>query len=248
MTILAEHIIGLSAIEMGGHMNGISAAQAARWRFEQIIESGELRPRGCVRDFNDDTGSQQELDILAGDGSYVFLSNGSRYRDIRDKDICFGFIFDAEALVRAGALVGRDLLADYDELADQAAAEIAATLPPSPPLSEEDLCDFAIRMEIDDPDMLEFIRQDANSIDRQLMDAIIQGDRSTPEGARALDHFLAKAADLQARERRSGSAALALLQEDGDSGHWEILVKGALRLDQALGYIVEGKIRWKKEL
>lgn len=247
--IPAEHIIGLSTVELGRYhyqaetTTKTEIAQAAKRRFNQICRQGHLTPRGNVpRDLIASHGSQQEWDLLAGDGKYIFLSAGPRYREARESRICYGFIFDAEKLIRAGALVGPDLLASYEDLADEVAEGIEATLPPPQPISDSELDQFAATMGINDPEMLEFIRTDSARYYHDIISGMERGDKSIPGVSEALALWHKRVAALQATKRRRGPEALALLHQIGANGALEVLVEGRLNVNEALATIEAGQI------
>ena len=228
MTIIAEHIIGLSPLELAQ-----ADTTAAQRRYAEVLAAGALRPRGDRPRSLTDPGSVRDLDALAGDGRFIFLSLGSRYRDVRDPALCYGFTFDAEALVRAGALVGPDLLEDYEDLADEIARDLDARNP-GEPATDDDLAGFAALLGGDDPALLAAVQAMSGSRYWDILRALEDGDESTPEAVEALARFRAGAAGLQARHRLSGDAALAQLRRGGPL---EILWPGNLPLAWATGRI-----------
>lgn len=229
----AEHVIGLSAVELARR-----DADAARRRYEEVLAAGVLRPRGDRQRDLTDPGSVRELDALAGDGRYVFLSIGSRYREVREAALCYGFLFDAEQLVRAGALVGPDLLGDYEDLADEIARDLDA-LSPGDPVADEEMAVFGAFLGGDDPALLAAVREMSASRYWDILRVLEDGDDSTPEAAEALTRFHAVAAEIQARVRVGGQAALDRLRH---GGALEILWPGELPLAWATGRIEAGQI------
>lgn len=227
----AEHIIGLTAKEMLGDPAAIASAVAAR--FAAIRTDGALRPYCAERPLGAH-GNTFELDHMAGDTSYVFLSVGERYRRYAHHSTAYGFVFDAERLVlECGALVGPDMLEHYEALMEQCIAEVAATLPPLPMISEEELADFAA-LTGDDPAMLAYVREQSVHRDSDIDMAIRCGDMDEPGAAEAVELFRQRVPDLQAQWRKSGAEVLAMLEEGV-----EVLVKGNLPLALATA-IVEG--------
>ena len=233
-TLVAEHIVGLSAVELTQ-----CDAAAARRRYDKVLAGGVLRPRGDRPCDLTDPGSVRDLDALAGDGRFVFLSLGSRYRDVRDATLCHGFAFDAERLVRDGALVGPDLLSDYEALADEIARDLDERSPGAP-ATAEDLADFATLFGGDDPALLAAVQAMSGSRYWDILRALEDGDESPPEAAEALARFRAGAAAIQARERVAGDVALERLRR---GGQLEILWPGELPLAWAVGRIESGKLR-----
>lgn len=227
----AEHIIGLTAKEKSGDPAATASAVAAR--FATIQADGALRPY-CAERALGAHGNTFELDHLAGDSSYVFLSVGERYRRYAENGTAYGFVFDAERLVlECGALVGPDMLQHYEDLMEQCIAEVAAALPLLPMISEEELAGFA-EMAGDDPAMLAYVREQSVYRDSDIDMAVRCGDMDEPGAAEAVALFRQRVPALQAQWRRAGVEALAML---GDG--MEVLVKGSLPLALATA-IIEG--------
>lgn len=230
----AEHIVGLTARE---RLSG-TIAQAAAIRFADIKTDGALRPYNADRPVGAQ-GNIFELDHLAGDSAYVFLSVGARYREYVEPDAAYGFVFDAERLITEhGAIVGVDMLQHYEDLLEQCIAEVAATLPPLPMISDADLADFAA-LAGDDPDMLAYVREQSIYRDGDIDMAIRIGDMAEPGAVEAIALFKQRVSALQATHRCSGEAALAALRKGV-----EILVPGALPLIYAIGTIEAGKVTY----
>jgi hypothetical protein len=231
----AEHVIGLTAKEQTRPGDPASVASVLA-RYRAIRAGGVLLPRVEEKPLGAD-GSLFDLDRLAGDNRYIFLSYGARYRDLREPALCYGFVFDAERLiVEHGALVGGDMLDYYESLLEQCIAEVAATLPPLPVISEEELADFAA-MAGDDPAMLDYVREQSVRRDSDIDMAIRIGDMSEPGAAEAVALFQARVGALQAQHRASGAAALAALREGV-----EVLVPHQLPISDAVGFIEAGAI------
>lgn len=236
MTLYAEHIIGLRAVE---HMReedaGTIAAVVAR--YEYIRARGFLRGRENGKEMGED-GSLGDLDVRAGDGQYVFLSYGPRYRQLRQPQTCYGFIFDAVRLIRDyGALVGPDLLHHYDDILDRVARRVDKKLPPLPAISEAELAEFMALTGEDDPGMAAYIRQSSTSRYHDLCDGVRFDDASALGGAEAIDRFERMARRIQRWARVSGQRALTALQPGV-----EILVPSPLPLSAAIGCIEGGEI------
>jgi len=102
-----------------------SPEEYAAWLFDRIMRSGELLSADARPAYGGGfrySPSFYSTDILAGDTQYVFLSLGDPVKGLR-KTAGYGFVFDAERLVRElSAVVGlRDLDALYWELAEDLA-------------------------------------------------------------------------------------------------------------------------------
>lgn len=234
----AEHIIGLKSLE---YIHDTPATHAAvRRRFEAIQRSGVLRPRSRPRHPVEDVGTMFELDWLAGDHNYVFLSYGPRYRLQRPPELCYGFVFDADQLIRErGALVGSDLLPEYELLLDGIIREIDASLPPLP---AADIDEISAMLGSSDPDLLAYVREQSTSRYHDIERAVRNGDVSVEGAADAIARFKAQVGDLQRQHRVGGEAALARLEPG-----MEILAPGELPLSYAIGTIEVGQIYITKE-
>lgn len=233
MKLYAEHIIGLTAHE-AAQPDSPASATSLRARYEAILQGGALQPHAAPRQVGQDGGTF-DLDRLAGDGQYVFLSYGPRYRQLRPAHLCYGFAFDAATLIDAcGALVGEDLLEDYEDILSVCVEETADALPPLPPASDEELAALAALIG-DDPEMLAFIKAASTSREHDINRAVRMGDASVEGMEAALALFRTRAAELQARKRVSGASAHAALRPG-----LEILVPGRLLLDLAVGRIEAG--------
>jgi hypothetical protein len=245
---LAEHIIGLSAAEIGRYHYGGDAgvAEVVKHRFDAILRSGYLLARGArvksPRGLKDH-GNTFEFDHLAGDDRFIFLSAGSRYREIREPEICFGFVFDAEALVADGALVGPDLIENYEALAYEIAVEVESTLPPRPPMSNEELADFADAMGVKDPYMLQYIRSQSRRRYHDIIDGMKAKDESVPGVSEALALWCERLPTVQAKRNR-GTEALEMLR--GADKDLEVLVEGPLSIAKAVATIEEGEIVYRR--
>lgn len=230
--VCAEHIIGLSAIEYAR-----KDSAAARRRYDEIVAAGVLRPGGDRPRTLDAAGSTFALDTLAGDGRYIFLSRGERYRAVREPGMCYGFVFDAEQLVAAGAIVGPDLLSDYEALADEIARDLDARAS-GEPAGDDEMAEFAALFG-DDPGLLAAVRDMSGSRYWDILQALEAGDDSTPEAAEAVSRFRSGAADIQSRRRVGGEEALRRLRR-GD-GRLEILFPGDLPILNAVGFVEAGR-------
>lgn len=230
----AEHIIGLHAREHVLTDDPVTIA-AVQDRYHAIAQSGILRPRAQEKPFGED-GSLFTLDRLAGDDQYIFLSCGPRYRDVREPDMCYGFIFDAEHLIKQhGALVGPDLLDDYEQLMSDIIERIDATLPPLPIATDEELAE-ALGDDAD-TEMLAFVRQQSTSHYHDIWRAIDMGDMAVKGAQKAVETFRREVRGIQHAQRKSGAGALTLLREG-----MEILVPGTLSLAHSIGRVEQGKI------
>ncbi len=228
--MLAEHIIGLRADERGRPEQAANVAQ----RFAAIKADGALRPRADEKPLGAD-GNLFELDRLAGDNAYVFLSVGERYRAYMHPALAYGFVFDpADLVINHGALVGPDLLQHYEQLLEECIATVAATLPPLEPISDAELAEFAL-LAGEDPAMLAYVREQSVYRDSDIDMAIRLGDMTEPGAAEAVALFCSRVGAVQARWRHAGEQALAVLNEN-----MEILVPGALPLSAACMTIEAG--------
>lgn len=228
--MFAEHIIGLFPTE---YINPEKSANDVLARFEQIKKSGFLKPV-AKREFTG-TSNSFDLDFLAGDNQYVFLSAGARYRNERPDCVCYGFIFDVVALINYGALAGPDLANEYDALLDNVVRQVEAALPPLPAISDSELAEFAEAMGITDSTMLAHLRDESTSRYHELIAAVENQDASTEGATEAIELFRIGAKKLQSKMRFSGQEAIDRLEEG-----MEILVPKQLPLSLAKGTIEHG--------
>lgn len=228
----AEHIIGLT---VANRQATPESATELRQRYEAICASGVLRPRTEPKDLGED-GSLFQMDRLAGDHRYVFLSAGPRYRLLYPPQLCYGFIFDAKQLIlECSAIVGPDLGNDYDNLIDAIIRDVDASLPPLP-VDENVIAEFVRAMGETDPGMIAHLRASSASRYHDLDRAIRMGDVAVEGAAEVMRRFQAEAVRLQRKKRYCGKKALARLEPD-----YEILVPGELPLSLAVARIEAGQ-------
>ena len=229
--MISEHIVGLAAAEyMQG--DGSSVCQ----RFEQIKAHGALLP-ATARNIGDASNSFA-LDFLAGDNQYVFLSAGPRYRVERPAHLCYGFLFDAEDLIRNhSALVGPDLGPAYEEILDAVVREVDASLPPLAEISDEELSEFAETMGITDPAVLAHLRKESTSRYHDLIAAVTDSDLTVEGASHAIEMFKSEVKKIQKSSRLRGEVAIAGLAEG-----MEILVPISLAIALAVGTVEGGKV------
>lgn len=231
MKMFAEHIIGILPAE---RMNPAESTESVRSRFHAIKSSGVLLPAE-KREFMS-TSNSYDLDFLAGDNQYVFLSAGARYRDERPGCICYGFIFDpVELITNHGAVVGPDLANEYDALLDSVVRQVESTLPALPAISDDELAAFTELMGITDSSMIEHIRVESSSRYHDLIAAVEDQDDSVKGAAEAIKLFKIGAKKLQSEMRFSGQEAIDRLAEG-----MEILVPKQLPLSLAKGTVEYG--------
>lgn len=233
--MFAEHVIGLLPTE---RMNlDAASAESVRSRFGAIQSAGVLLPAE-KREFMG-TSNSYDLDFLAGDNQYVFLSAGARYRDERPGCVCYGFVFDPVDLINNhGAIVGPDLANAYDDLLDEVVRQVESTLPALPAISDDELAAFTELMGITDSVMIEHIRAESTSRYHDLIAAVEDGDLSVDGAAEAVALFKEGAARIQSETRKAGRDALDALAEG-----MEILIPKSLPLSAAIGTIEAGEIK-----
>lgn len=244
--MFAEHVIGLSNTEAAARFDEskqAAAVESLRQRFQAIQVAGELQPRSRPRNpSRDDHGSSFEFDLLAGDSDYIFLSYGPRYRHLYPDELCYGFVFNPEQLIQAGALVGPDLIHDYEDLAHEIAEEVNARLPALPEASDQELEEFADLFGVHDQEMLAHIRQQSTSRYHDILDGMRYQDPSIPGAKIAMWLFRRRVSSIQAEHREAGKEALTLLEQE-DTGNLEILFPGQLPLTWSTGTIVAGQVK-----
>jgi len=232
--LLAEHVIGLLPAE---YVNPAESTESVRARFHAIMSSGVLVP-AQKREFMGASNSF-DLDFLAEDNQYVFLSAGARYRDERPGCVCYGFVFDPVDLINNhGAIVGPDLANAYDDLLDEVVRQVESTLPALPAISDDELAAFTELMGITDSVMIEHIRAESTSRYHDLIAAVEDGDLSVDGAAEAVALFKEGAALIQSETRKTGRDALDALAEG-----MEILIPKSLPISAAIGTIEAGEIK-----
>ena len=244
--IPAYHIIGFSALELGRYTYDptpakkadVEAAIAAR--YTAIRQAGVIHARCHQPQVWDSPGRSTWEDDLVGDDRYVFLSVGPRYADQVDA-AAYGFVFDAEALIERGAVLGLgDLAADYTEIIGVAAENVAAALPRLPRITEAELDEFMALMGESDPAMRQFISDKSTDPESGLLEALRDGDVTHPGYAPTAALIQQRVADLHREQRLTGAAALARLRQTEADGGLEILVLERLPLAWAVGRIEAG--------
>lgn len=239
----AHHIIGFRGLELGKlTFDPSSLAEIipeVRSRFEEIKAAGCIQARRFIQDDHwDRVGRSHWEDDLAGDDRYVFLSVGPRYNDQAPREATFGFVFEAEILIEAGAILGlHDLAGDYTEIVGEAAEEVAATLPRLERISQAELDEFAAAMGVNDPAMLEFISDNSTNPESELLEALSQGNEAYPGYQTCLALIKERIQSLHQAKRFSGQAALHHLSQGPVDGRMEILVPNSLDLSLAVGFI-----------
>jgi hypothetical protein len=250
--MIAHHIIGLSALELGRWAYDPTPEQkeeirsAAQQRFQQIQATGYLQARRDLPSDNPDRSTWE--DNLAGDDGYIFLSVGARYLN-QIEETAYGFIFNAEDLLQRGAILGlHDLASDYTAIIGEAAEEVAATLPRLPRIPDAELDEFMALMGESDPKMRQFISDESTNPESDLLQALSDGNASSPGYSECVALIKQRVAKLHAKKRLRGTAALQYLQKHGEpNGEMEILVPDRLPLAWATGYIQAGKIEMIEE-
>lgn len=257
--IIATHIVGLTSWERGmlasptrpqAEKDSVCATLAAR--FHTIQASGQLLARamqpgrGERRDWMRDSGRSFDFDELAGDGRYIFLETVSRYFNVDRYPAAaiYGWQFDAEWLVGLGALVcDADLGGEYDDVIYRACAEVAATLPRLPRVSDAELAEFARQMDEIDTELLAFVAAESEDPTDALHDTVRGGKPhdSVPREAVERAHILIgeRIGALQQARRRGGAAAIELLRS---SQYCELVVPERLSLDLAVAAIEAGRV------
>ena len=176
---------------------------------ETRLNSGEEVEHNCL------------IDQILGDREYTFFSVLKSNMDI--EEICtggygdFGFIFDAEQLIREfNGLASIDLHGSekYGDLHHDIAKEVYARHNPHAPEGDEGFYDILFSM-------LE--RYEGNEADTEAM------------------HLLdARAATLRSENRVAGNDALALIQQRSETD-LEILVTANVPVELAIAEIVDGE-------
>ena len=208
-------------------------------RYDNEIKSSSRRaPSESDPLLDDEVGGTHLLiaDMMALDDRYVFTSYGPR---MRTQD-SYGFIFDAEALIRdAGASVGPDLIVDYSTLIDETIKDVMSrhgvdinTRNQSNAIHQA-LQRYYQSEEINyAPTIEKRFNIDTKTLNEALQDIRVE--------------FYMKSQDLQADKRFTGDEAMQML-EDYDQAHQEktleLLLEGEIPLKYVIGVIESGEIK-----
>lgn len=235
----AYHIIGLDVGDIARahlHPPPPEVLTRARARYDAIGAAGVLRPEPRTGRLVEDNSRMYLEDWLAGDDRYVFLSLGPRYGF--DSAATFGFVFDAEVLLTAGAILrDGDLLEAYED----ALGDLIEDRTHPKPMEEWTTAEIAALFAALESDATDADYQSPHDAYHTLTDAVRCGDRAVPGVAEVLDAFRVQVAQLQATHQTTGAAALARALADRGTGAYEILVPSQLPLDQAVAVIVAGE-------
>jgi hypothetical protein len=216
--IEAFHMIGFSNLDrfrMNYEQYHAGIIAHTRERYEHIVQDRFLRP------MQGDSGNTFALDSLAGDDLSIFLSVEKRYWASLEA-ANFGFVFDAEQLIEAGAILrSRDLLVDYQDLHEKVTQQF---IPRQTATSWSD----------DDLDTLS-----PNEAFYALLDAIEHGNADYPQAKEAIAMLKTRMVALQRNVQLTKSVALRVLRS-GKAAGYEVLVKEKLSIEDALAHIVAG--------
>lgn len=241
------HLIGLTNLEAGTVLASSTPANrkartaaAIAARYQQIAAGGWLIARRYLPGWRrgHSPGRSFAYDELAGESGYVFLETHSRYTDYYAPAL-YGWQFDAEQLVAAGALVcDADLGSAFDDAIYQACAEIAATLPRLARTSEAEI---AALLGENDPELLAYVAEASTDPLDALHQAVLGHETVEPMAPAAIRRARALAAkrckQIKAQRRVRGRGALALLH----SGNYcEIVMPERLAIAWAIAAIEGG--------
>ena len=209
--------------------------------FHAIQGDGYIRPRAEPRQYGEQGGGFA-ADWHAQDNQFVFFTpqvNRAFYQTLTYEDEGYGFVFDAEFLILGlDGLAGPDLLTKYDDLMHDCAKTVAETMPPKP-INEEGLKAFLEQHQITDMRMIASIRADEASHYQDILDGMLNADKSVAGAVEGLKMFHAKVGAIQEQYRVSGDVALDLLHSGTSpiGTPLEILVPGPVAIDARLGVI-----------
>ena len=244
--IKAYHIIGLKGMELGRltyhpepkDLTEIKAAIHAR--FSQIKEAGFISARRHLpQDPYDNPGRGFWEDDLAGDDRYVFLSVGKRYEDQVPPGAALGWAFDAEDLIRRGAILGlHDLAMDYTGLIGEEAEAVAATLPRLPRISEPELNEFISLMGSNEPGLRQAVSDGSIDPESELLEALSWGNVDYPGYDEVIKRLKPLFVEFHSKNRLGYCEAMVHLgrseKSDLENGGMEILVEDWLDLSLAV--------------
>ena len=199
-------------------------------KYKTIKKEGKILPSTRLRQEYSES-SIYNFDKLAGDTQFVFLSSPKPIPLTENKTEMYGFVYEAELLISEyKALVGYDLFGEYCKLVMGCASCVA----------EELLVKSEITAYLEDC----VAYQKINSYCEAIVQAIDAEDVNALGVSETIEMYKEKVPKLQKKIRREGEEALELLKwepPDCSLPWWEILVKGSLPIEIAIGEIEKGK-------
>lgn len=235
----AYHAIGLDTADLfrvrDGRITEQALVQKGQDLYERITQSGHLLAPAT---HTEEVHSRQfHLDRMVGDDQFVFLSFGRRYWN-DPQSVNFGYIFDAEQLLRQGAILRtKDLMGSYDDLLEEVVRQFA------PDIREDQFTPEQLtRMfqALDDPNDTTYVSP--NDAYYTLHDAVeYQNNPDVPFVQEATQEFLRRAKEIQSQFSLVAEEAIQAIAKEGETGRYEILVQNELSLSQCIGRIEEGK-------
>ena len=195
-------------------------------KYKIIKKEGKILPSTHLRQKYSES-SLYNLDKLAGDAQFVFLSSPRHIPVKKNETDIYGFVYEAEFLIsKYKALVGYDLFGEYVNLVLECASCVAEGL-----LVKSEIAPY-----FEDP----VAYQKINSCCEAIVQAIDAEDTDALGVSETIEMYKEKVPKLQKKIRREGEEALELLKQDPPDcslSWWEILVRGNLPVEIAIGEI-----------
>ena len=211
--------------------------------FDAIHRDGFIRPRTEKRR-SGEQGSGFAADWHAQDNQFVFFSPSDFYQTLTDGTDAYGFVYDAEYLIFGlSAFVGPDLLTKYDDLMHTCAQQVAEKLGPKP-IDEVSLQAFLKQNEITDAGMIAAIRKDEGSYYQDVLNGMLNSDKSVTGAMDGLKMFREKVGEIQDKHRTTGEKALQILRNPVIAAlgtPLEILVPVPVPIEARMHCIIAGK-------
>lgn len=229
----AFHMVGFDSADLfrlaDGKMTKEALIGKIEAQYKAIVASGFLRPAK--------PGIKSRLfplDLIVGDDQYVFLSIGKRYWcDVEGAN--FGFLFDAIRLVKEGAILRPyDFHSDYSDILDSVVKLFV-------PMSKDEFSPEEVERlmkALEDPES-DYVSPNEGYY--ELIGAIEHQDLSVPQCKEATEEFIRRVRAHQQTYQFTGEKAIAKILREGETGRFELLVRGSLKLD-GVGTVERGKI------
>jgi hypothetical protein len=240
--IRAYHMIGLDSADLfrlrNQRITEAEIIQKARHLYNQITQQGRLSA-AVLRTSSSEMGHSRQfhLDRLVGDDHYVYLSVGKRYWNTPESTN-FGFVFDAEQLLLEEHAILRleDLMSRYQDLLDDVVSHFAPSRREDE-WSQEEVAQLF--QALDDPDNTTYVSP--NDAYYTLSDAVEYQRLEVPQAHEATQVYLLRAHEIQRQFQLVGEAAVQAIRQEGETGRFELLVKGEIPLSLCSRTIEEGK-------
>lgn len=235
--IQAYHMIGLDSVDLfrlkSGKITEDDLAQKQARLFQKIQGDGKLLTSHQVESVS----RQFHLDRLVGDNQYIFLSLGKRYWNEPEASN-FGFLFDAEELLHEGAILrDGDFLSIYEDILHDVVRSFAPDRREDQ-WSQQELATMMAALSDPHADYVS-----PNDDYYNLLDDVEHQQIDAPLCKEATEAFLQQVKAFQSEHQWEGGKAIERARKEGETGRYEILVKGELPIAKAMGTVENGIIK-----